>query len=115
MDSTTQRPMSDRHHEPPDAEHRFEVRIAESGPDEEAPWRSVAFAVGYEDAARVAAALVSAAGGDRVFTEVWGPGDGRSDHRVLARFPLPSREEQQAMWLEAADKHFAEGYSDLRH
>ena len=108
--------MSDRHHEPPEAAHPFEVRLAEPASAGTTPWRSVAFTVEYEDAARVATALVATGGDGSVFAEVWGPApDKRAHCGVLARFPTPSREEQQEMWIEAAGEHYSGAYSDLKH
>lgn len=111
---TPSRPMSDRHHEPATPTNRYEVRVPV---DSDAPrWRTVACAAEYDDAAAVATALIGD-GTPFSYTEVWGSGAGdRDDHRrVLARFPKPDRDEQQRMWREAADTHFASGYSDLDH
>lgn len=116
---TEVRPLSDRHHPVPPATNRYEVRVVRStaGGDDDDSWRTIALTEEYADAAQVAAALV-AAGGPWQYAEVWGPDDEAEEagHRgVRSRFPEPSHDEAREMWLTAADSHYSEGYSDLKH
>ena len=108
--------MSERRHDLEDVDIVFEVRVwADAGADG-GHWRTLALTVERDDATIVAAAVVSSEESSHRFAEVWGPGRETASHRTcVARFPVPSREERQEMWLEAAEENFSRGYTDLRH
>jgi hypothetical protein len=103
------RPLSDRHHLPPIADNRFEVRVLERSAER---WRTLACCAEAHDARLVAAALVSTP--DIDYAEVWGTtGSGTERYGVIDRFPAPTREERQQMWRDAVDQNYAGAYIDL--
>ena len=111
------RPLSDRRHDVPDRpDDVFETRIwVEAGGSGDGHWRTIAVSAEQEDATTVASALVST-GGPIAYAEVWGPGRDAASHRVVVeRFPTPSHEERQEMWLRAADENYSTSYSDIKH
>jgi hypothetical protein len=111
------RPLSERHHDRPDPENTYEIRIWDARGDGDAHWRTLACCARRDDAEALAGALVAGDPATVEFAEIWGPGDedSCSRRRVLARLPEPSRDEIRDMWRRAADQNYATAYTDLRH
>lgn len=107
------RPLSERHHALAALDTVHEVRVWDAATP---GWRTLCCCPRAEDAALVAAAVVSPVGEPFEFSEVWAPShtpDG--PRRVSARFPEPTPDERRDLWRRAVDENYATAYVDLKH
>jgi hypothetical protein len=111
------RPLSQRHHDRPDPENTYEIRIWDDKGASDDHWRTLACCARRDDAEFLAGALVSGDPAGVEFAEIWGPvADEPGGRRhVLTRLPEPSRDEVRDLWRRAADQNYGTAYTDLRH